>query len=63
MLNQYIGYEMKNMVEAAAFRDLLDKDRDVLDDFCSQGEQDIMAFFAATEARGLKSSTQITSIR
>lgn len=36
MLNQYVSYEMDKMVEATAFRDLLEKDRDFLDDFCSQ---------------------------
>lgn len=36
MLIQYVGYEMENMVEAAVFRNLLDKDRDFLEDFCSR---------------------------
>jgi len=36
MLSQYVGYEMDRMVEAAAFRDLLERDRDFLDDFCFQ---------------------------
>ena len=36
MLSQYVGYEMDCMMEAVAFRDLVEQDRDFLDDFCSQ---------------------------
>lgn len=41
MLSLYIGYEMQPLLEAAAFRDLLKKDQDLLDDFCSQVERRI----------------------
>lgn len=36
MLSQYIGYEMQVILEATAFRNFLNNDRDFLDDFCSQ---------------------------
>ena len=34
ILNHYISYEIEGVIEAAAFRDLLEKNRDLLDDFC-----------------------------
>ncbi len=35
MLNQYITYEMENLVETPSFRDFLEESRDFLDEFCS----------------------------
>lgn len=35
LLKRYIGYEMDVLIEAVGFRDLLEENRDFLDDFCS----------------------------
>lgn len=35
MLSRYIGYEMDKLVDETPFRDLLEEDRDFLDDFCA----------------------------
>lgn len=35
MLKQYIGREMDVLVEAVDFRDLLEENRELLNDFCS----------------------------
>ncbi len=41
MLKRYIGYEMDVLVGAAGFRDLLEENRELLNDFCSMVEQRI----------------------
>ena len=35
MLSRYISYEMDKLVDEIPFRDLLEEDRDFLDDFCA----------------------------
>ena len=41
MVKRYVSYEMDNMIKTAIFRDMLEADRDFLDDFCSQVEKRI----------------------
>jgi hypothetical protein len=40
MLKQYIGCEMEVLVEAVDFRDLLEENRELLNDFCSMVGQE-----------------------
>lgn len=39
MLRQYVAWEMNTLVDHIPFRDLLEQNRDILDDFCSEIRQ------------------------